>query len=130
MVPGERAAVPQGDPDVPVVVDGQPVRYRVRRCDVHDRAPAAEVAGGRVEVEGVDVGGAAIGQVHGRAVGAPADPVGDGQAGQHLRAAAVEVQPVQAASAGCLVVGHGAGPEPALRVTRPVVHPDVGAAGF
>ena len=40
-----------------------------------------------VEIEGVDPAGPAVGEVHGGAVGAPADAVGDGQAGQHGRAA-------------------------------------------
>ena len=91
---------------------------------------AAQAAGGRVEVERADVTGAAVGEVHRGALGAPADPVGDRQAGQHLRAAAVEFEPVQGPGARCFVVGHGAGPEPPLRVASPVVHPDVGAAGF
>ena len=71
-----------------------------------------------VEVERIDPAGPAVGQVHGGAVGAPADAVGDGQAGQHGRAAAVQFQPVERAGTGRLVIGHRAGPEATLRRRR------------
>ena len=43
---------------------------------------------------------------------------------------AVQVEPVEPARARGLGIGHRAGPEPALRVADPVVHPHVGAPGF
>src|SRR6266545_1953856 len=57
--------------------------------------------------------------------GLPADAVGDGQAGQHGRAGAVELQPVERARPGRFIVGHRAGPEAALRVAGPIVHPQI-----
>ena len=91
----------------------------VRRAD--------EVAGDRVEVERVDARRAAVGEVHRGALRAPADPVGDGQVGEHGGAAAVQLQAVQGPGARRLVVGHRAGPEPTDGVARAVVHPHVGA---
>ena len=61
-------------------------------------------------------------------VGTPADAVGDGQAGEHGGAAAVEFKAVKGARARRLVVGHRPGPEPALRVAGSVVHPHLSVA--
>ena len=129
-VPADGTAVPQRDPDPAVLVDGEAVGCDPGLVDGDDRAAPADVPAERVEVEGIDPAGPAVGEVHGGAVGAPADAVGDGQAGQHGRAAAVQLQPVERARPGRLVVGHRAGPEATRGVAGAVVHPHVGAPGL
>ena len=87
---------------------------------VRDRAPLA------VEGEGVDHARAAVREVHRAAVQAPAEPVGDGEAVEHPLDPSLPVEPVEGSAPGTVVVGQRAGPEPALRIARGVVHPRPG----
>ena len=128
-VPVDRAAVPQRDPDVTSLVDGEPVRRHARIVDFNDRTAPADPAAVRIKVKCVDRR-CRCRQVHDLAVGAPADPVRDRQSGQDGRASAVELEPVEHAGSGRFVIGHRPGPEPTLWITGSVVHPHVGAAGL
>lgn len=129
-VAAQCAAAPEGDPDVAAIVDGEAVGCDAFPVDAHDGAAVVEVPGDGIEVERVDGSSAAVGQVHGGAVRTPADAVGDGEAGEHGRARAVQLQSEERTRAGRLVVGHRSGPESPLRVAGTVVHADVRASAF
>ncbi|MBW8703650.1 hypothetical protein MBT84_29060 [Streptomyces sp. MBT84] len=103
-----RAAVPQGDPDTAVGVDGEPVGEAA--VDVGQRTPACRESV-VAHIEDVDPPGRRVDVVHQPAVGAPARAVADGDVVQHRQDLAVGCDPGQRATAGCLVVPHGARPQ-------------------
>ena len=61
-----------------------------------------------------------------RAVGTPADAVGDRQSLEHHLGPPVGIQPVERAAPLAVVVGQCPGPEPALGIAGAVVHPGSG----
>jgi hypothetical protein len=124
-VAGQRAAVPERHPEVSALVDGEAVRRRPLHAD--ERARRAEVAARRVEVEGADLAGATVGEVHGRPVGAPADPVRDRQPLEDERATPVQLEAIEASGPRRLLVGHAPGPEAALGIAAAVVRADAAA---
>src|SRR5207244_9762840 len=98
--------------------------------DVHQGAAVADCTARAVEPDRVDASGAAVVEVHRAGIGTPADAVGDGQAGEHGGAAAVEFKAIKGPGARRLVVGHRPGPEASLRVAGPVADPHVSAVAL
>src|SRR5450755_475151 len=118
-------AAPQRDPDVPSFVDGEPVRRDTAFGDPRDRTASADTATCAVEVERVDAARSAVGEIHGGAIRAPADPVGDRESRQDGRATPVKLEPIEHPGPGRFVMGHRSGPKPALWIAGAVIHAHV-----
>src|SRR5581483_9241049 len=73
---------------------------------------------------------ARIGEVHGRAVGAPAQAVRRADAVELGDAAALRIDAIQRARRRARLIVHGADPEAALTVALAVVETHLGATGF
>ena len=96
-----------------------------RALHVHGRQRAATLdrPGRRVEVEDVDTPRGRVDEVEAVAGRAPAEPVGDGRAGDRPRDRQVRPDTVERPRRRPLVERHRARPEPALRVAGAVVEP-------
>ena len=67
-----------------------------------------------------------VGVQRGAPVGPPRETVGDRDTGEDRRHGPIEVEPVQRAASGRVVVRHRAAVEPTLRIARAVVHAHTG----
>src|SRR3954454_2070264 len=74
-VAADGTASPPRHPDAAVRVHREPIGHDARLLAVDKRATARDGAAGRLEVERVEAAGAAVVEIHGPAVGAPADAV-------------------------------------------------------
>ena len=90
-----RPATVHRHPDIASVVERETVGRGAGLLECHQRAAIPWLTGGEVDVKLVQAAGAAVVEIHDRAVGAPADPVGDRQIRHHGADASVQLEPVK-----------------------------------
>lgn len=119
-------------PQATLHINGKAIRLQ-GIADIKVHAAVADGTRGGVKVEGEDLAGRRVGEVHGVVGGVPANSVGNGDWGQHLVQGEVGVEAEEGALGLRrldLGVVHGAGPEAAVAVDGAVIeaHPVAGMA--
>ena len=135
--PNDAGSIPAGVPQTAFGIDRRPVGNAP--VEARELALAGDRAGVDVEVVGEDRAGRRVAEIHGPAVRAPADGVGNAEPALERMHRQVRVDAVQRAgtagkrdrlAARCDVVLHRAQPEPAPGIRRAVVRPVEGLHGL
>src|SRR4051812_48216848 len=129
-IAAHRAAAEETDPDPTLGVDRQAVGEPVAWVDHGQRPAVGDLAVGAVEVQHVDALGGAVDEVHPRAVGAPAEAMGDRRRTDDALELPAGGEPVERGGFRGPLLGHRPGPQAALRIALAVVEAVAGPVGL